>query len=101
MRGSSRVCFARPCSVQRPCSVRRPCSVQRPCSVRNSDTRSRVNPAAEFLNLCATRPAGSTIAVHCRGGKGRTGSLVSAWLLYSRVCGRDGKPLPPEDVLDL
>ena len=56
---------------------------------------------AEFLNLCATRPISSTIAVHCRGGKGRTGSLVSAWLLYSRVCGTDGRPLPVEDVLIL
>lgn len=56
---------------------------------------------ADFLNLCAARPAGSTIAVHCRGGKGRTGSLVSAWLLYSRSRDREGVPLPPEDVLNL
>ena len=27
----------------------------------------------------------NVIAVHCRGGKGRTGSLCVAWLLYSRA----------------
>jgi len=27
----------------------------------------------------------SIIAVHCRGGKGRTGSLCCAWLLYSKT----------------
>lgn len=28
-------------------------------------------------------PENNVIAVHCRGGKGRTGSLCCAWLLYS------------------
>jgi hypothetical protein len=26
------------------------------------------------------------VAVHCKGGKGRTGSFVTAWLLYSQKC---------------
>ena len=28
----------------------------------------------------------NVIAVHCRGGKGRSGSLCCAWLLYSGLC---------------
>ncbi|GMH80186.1 hypothetical protein TL16_g08437 [Triparma laevis f. inornata] len=28
----------------------------------------------------------NTIAVHCRGGKGRSGSLCCAWLLFSKEC---------------
>ncbi|KAJ1606167.1 putative membrane bound phosphatase [Cryptosporidium canis] len=28
----------------------------------------------------------NVVAVHCKGGKGRTGIVVVAWLLYSRLC---------------
>eukprot|EP00966_Prymnesium_polylepis_P070608 1640849-Prymnesium_polylepis.1 len=31
-------------------------------------------------------PPSRMVAVHCRGGKGRTGSLCCAWLLYTRTC---------------
>ena len=36
---------------------------------------------------------GKTIAVHCRGGKGRSGSLCCAWLLYSKECDSADKAL--------
>lgn len=35
------------------------------------------------------------IAVHCRGGKGRSGTMICAWLLYSGICAT------AEDALDL
>mmetsp|Transcript_51456 Transcript_51456/g.143874 ORF Transcript_51456/g.143874 Transcript_51456/m.143874 type:complete len:196 (-) Transcript_51456:17-604(-) len=36
----------------------------------------------------------NVIAVHCKAGKGRTGSLICAWLLYSRIC------RSPKEALD-
>lgn len=40
--------------------------------------------AEEYMKDSLSR--GRVIAVHCRGGKGRTGSLVCAWLFYSGFC---------------
>lgn len=40
--------------------------------------------AEEYMQDSLSR--GRVIAVHCRGGKGRTGSLVTAWLCYSGFC---------------
>ena len=38
----------------------------------------------ELLNRMRHKPPDRLLAVHCRGGKGRTGSMCCAWLLYSR-----------------
>ena len=38
--------------------------------------------ASKFVSEGADR----VIAVHCRGGKGRTGSMVCSWLIYSQYC---------------
>lgn len=43
----------------------------------------------QFLNAASTfvaGDAGRVLVVHCRGGKGRTGSLCCAWLLYTCTC---------------
>ena len=40
----------------------------------------------DFLNKVRDVPDKRLLAVHCRGGKGRTGSICCAWLLYSRTC---------------
>jgi hypothetical protein len=45
-------------------------------------TRHDVVQAAKFVQSGENR----VIAVHCRGGKGRTGTLVCAWLLFSQFC---------------
>jgi phosphatidylinositol-3,4,5-trisphosphate 3-phosphatase/dual-specificity protein phosphatase PTEN len=37
---------------------------------------------------------GNVIAVHCKAGKGRTGLMISCFLLYSNVCGN------PRDALE-
>ena len=38
-----------------------------------------------FLDLVLRLPPGRVVAVHCRGGKGRTGSFCCAWLLLQGV----------------
>ena len=45
----------------------------------------------EFLNSNKK----NVVAIHCKGGKGRTGTMICAWLLYSR------KDLYTEQVLQL
>eukprot|EP00041_Stephanoeca_diplocostata_P024321 m.613217 g.613217 ORF g.613217 m.613217 type:complete len:335 (-) comp22500_c2_seq34:674-1678(-) len=61
--------------------------------VRAFDIQDHTPPTMEimmqFLEDAEAFMAGGgnrVIAVHCRGGKGRTGSLVCAWLLYSGFC---------------
>ncbi|KAL1499580.1 hypothetical protein AB1Y20_011780 [Prymnesium parvum] len=66
------------------------------------DIQDHTPPSMEqyvhFLNEAAAfaseRPSG-VIVVHCRGGKGRTGSMVCAWLLFTGVC------VDAEDALHL
>jgi len=74
------------------------CSYQ-PTGFRNVDgtvklfdirdhTPPTMNQFVEFLTdaheFLTKAHESAVIAVHCKGGKGRTGSLVCAWLLFSR-----------------
>lgn len=73
------------------------------------DVQDHTPPTMEqfvaFLNDAAqwrSEDAARRIAVHCKGGKGRTGSLCCAWLLYSRACETTQQarpPLPPTRCL--
>ena len=61
-------------------------------------TPPNMNIIMEFLEdaskfVCEGQDKDRVIAVHCRGGKGRTGTLVCAWLLYSEFCNTDEKAL--------
>lgn len=49
-----------------------------------------VEDVKEFLN----RDEKNVIAVHCKGGKGRTGTMICAWLIYN------GQFADSKDVLD-
>jgi len=41
-----------------------------------------INNASEYMGMSVD----NVLAVHCRGGKGRSGVLCCAWLLYSGEC---------------
>lgn len=47
-------------------------------------------PLSTYLQLCVyvdeflKQDKENVVAIHCKGGKGRTGSMVAAWLLYSK-----------------
>jgi len=50
-------------------------------------TPPRLEQVVKFLELAEVWMSGhadNVLAVHCRGGKGRTGSFCCAWLLYTR-----------------
>ena len=39
----------------------------------------------EFLHICeVAKAAGEGVAVHCRGGNGRTGTMLAVYLVWSR-----------------
>merc|ERR1711874_181332 len=40
----------------------------------------------EIVSDWMNRDPQNIVAVHCKGGKGRTGSFIASWLLYSREC---------------
>ena len=44
---------------------------------------------------------GNCVAVHCKGGKGRTGVMVASWLLYSRWGGGGGGFASASSALEL
>lgn len=59
-------------------------------------TPPSMNEFVKFLNNARDWQALSKeniIAVHCKGGKGRTGSLCSAWLMHTGVCYTPGSAL--------
>lgn len=71
-------------------------------NVRAFDVQDHTPPnmdiIMEFLSdaskfVCEGAEKDRVIAVHCRGGKGRTGTLVCAWLLYAEFCTTDDKAL--------
>eukprot|EP00282_Hemiselmis_andersenii_P047161 CAMPEP_0172092988 /NCGR_PEP_ID=MMETSP1043-20130122/25730_1 /TAXON_ID=464988 /ORGANISM="Hemiselmis andersenii, Strain CCMP441" /LENGTH=736 /DNA_ID=CAMNT_0012755735 /DNA_START=27 /DNA_END=2235 /DNA_ORIENTATION=- len=55
------------------------------CPERSYDTR--------LFDLEESDPK-NVVAIHCKGGKGRTGTALSTWLLYSKFCET------PEDAMD-
>jgi len=45
-----------------------------------------LNDAGDFMRKGESQGKSNVLAVHCKGGKGRSGSLCCAWLLYSKEC---------------
>ena len=42
-----------------------------------------------FFGLCDAAPGAVTVAVHCRAGRGRTGTLIAVWLMKHAGFGAD------------
>merc|ERR1719444_303214 len=62
-------------------------------NVSNYNVQDHTPPAmkdmVEFINATRVWMAEhdhNILAVHCKGGKGRTGAFICAWLLYSKTC---------------
>ncbi len=63
------------------------------CVIQKYDVVDHSPPTIEMLVSFLNDASGymsenikNTIAVHCRGGKGRSGSFCCAWLLYTQEC---------------
>ena len=81
------------------------CSGHRYHSVHASKPRDIVAFCADVHEFMKESPD-NVIAVHCKGGKGRTGTMICSWLLYTRaqadtqVCGGTFPPTPLSPVLN-
>jgi len=51
----------------------------------NTATLKTMLEACEYISKWMENPSNVTV-VHCKGGKGRSGSMICAYLLYSGVC---------------
>ena len=67
-------------------------------------------PLSTIVEFCTTvdrflqEDERNVVAVHCKGGKGRTGTMIACWLLYSSLSAQDdgsGSSLFAEDAMKL
>jgi len=58
-------------------------------TVREFDIQDHTPPTlgqcCDFLNIAAKELTTKCVAIHCKGGKGRTGTMCCAWMLYTRA----------------